>query len=490
MAMAMAMGSNGGNKKAARLAACTLALVGFGYEVEAAEWTIVPRVNVEGTFSDNVGLQPRGSERGELITSVEPGLAIRGEGSRLRVSAEYNLEALKYLDNSDADTINHQAQAAASAEIYENLAFLDMNMTMSQQNANALGVIASDNLSTTGNSTDVITFSVSPYLRHRLGNYFETESRITVDQVTNDSNGNSTTSRSRRAQFTATSGSEFTRAPWNVRFESQRLSNSDGSTSKFNRLNGEMRYRINRQYALIGQAGLEKNEFTSSQNAQDGPSWAIGVNWTPTPRTNIDFGYGQRFFDRNFFLEARHRTRRLTFAASYGEDVTTSRQLQLERVLVPLVDDAGVPILDPATGTQIEVPVDSVNATDEVLVQASFDASIRYTGRRTDGKVEFFRNERKFQVSSNENVVTGLRLQMSRQITRSSVVSLSALAQLTKDKAADQEDVRLQFDLRYSHVLGPDFTATAGLARVTQDSNFANNEFDENRLRVGLLATF
>ncbi len=53
--MAMAMVSNGGNKKATRLAACTLALVGFGYEVEAEEWTIVPRVNVEETFSDNVG---------------------------------------------------------------------------------------------------------------------------------------------------------------------------------------------------------------------------------------------------------------------------------------------------------------------------------------------------------------------------------------------------------------------------------------------------
>ena len=490
MVTATPMGRNKRHKKAARFAACTLALAGFVPAVEAAEWTIVPRVNVEETFSDNVGLQPSGSERGELITSVEPGVAIRGEGSRFQVSVEYNLEALKYLDNDDADTINHQAQVGASAEIYENLAFVDMNMSMSQQNSDTLGITASDNLSITGNKTDVMTFSVSPYLRHHIGNYFDTESRITVDQVTNDTDGNSTRSRSRRAQFTATSGNKFLRAPWNVRFESQRLSNSDGSTSKFNRLDGEVRYRISRRYALIGQAGFEDNEFTSSQNSQDGPSWAIGLNWTPTPRTNIDFGYGQRFFDGNFFLQAQHRTRRLTFAASYRKDLTTSRQLQLERVLVPVVDDSGLPILDPASGTQIEVPVDSVNPTDEVLVQANFDASIRYRGRRTDGQLEVFRSERKFQVSSNENIVSGLRLQMSRRISRRGTVSVSGLAQLTEDKAVNQEDTRLQLNLRYAHTLGQNFRATAGLAHVTQDSNLANNDFDENRLTVGLLATF
>ena len=74
MVTATAMGRNKGHKKAARFAACTLALAGFVPAVEAAEWTVVPRVNVEETFSDNVGLQPSGSERGELITSVEPGL--------------------------------------------------------------------------------------------------------------------------------------------------------------------------------------------------------------------------------------------------------------------------------------------------------------------------------------------------------------------------------------------------------------------------------
>ena len=123
-------------------------------------------------------------------------------------------------------------------------------------------------------------------------------------------------------------------------------------------------------------------------------------------------------------------------------------------------------------------------------MQANFDASIRYRGRRTDGQLEVFRSERKFQVSSNENIVSGLRLQMSRRISRRGTVSFSGLAQLTEDKAVNQEDTRLQLNLRYAHTLGQNFRATAGLAHVMQDSNLANNDFDENRLTVGLLATF
>ncbi|MFT5394097.1 MAG: hypothetical protein ACI8PT_004304 [Gammaproteobacteria bacterium] len=488
MAMDMAMTV----KISGRVAPTVLGLISSVISVcaLAGDWTIVPRVEMKGTYSDNIGLSASGLEREEFVTSVSPGLFVRGEGSRLEFSLEYNLEALRYADDSNSNTINHQAQASATAEVYKDIGFVDFALTRSQQNSNSSGVTSSDNLATTGNSSDVLTFSASPYLRHRFGEYADTESRLTIDRVVNDNNGISTRSDSRTSSLQITSGSHFSRAPWSLNFSNQNIDNSNGSTTQLRSAKSEVRYRVTRQYGALARFGIEKNEFASAQSGRDGVSWSVGGTWTPSVRTSIEAGYGQRFFDQNFFLEATHRTRRFRFAASYSEDVTTSRALQLERVLVPLDDALGNAIVDPTTGTQIEIPVDSVNSTDDVLVVADFSGQITYTGRRTDATLSLTSSERTSEVSQQNNLVNRVQLDIQRRLSRKGTLFVSASAQQTETNAGAQRDTRLRGQVRYSHQFGVNFRGSVGLTRVQQDSTSASNEFDENRLTAGVVATF
>lgn len=468
-----------------------LLLAGACGTVAAGDWTIVPRVGADTTFSDNIGLQPSGMERDELVTSIEPGLFVRGRGARLQFDLEYNLEALRYQRGIGRDVINHQAQANGRGEWLEKIGFIDVSATRSQQNTNNFGVTASDNLATTGNSSEVITFSASPYVEHRFGDFMRTEARFTFDRVINETGATETRSDSRNVSLSAQSGVAFDRVPWNVQYTTRRIENSNGSTTRFRTLQGEVRYRFTRKYGVVARLGHERNEFPSSQPGRDGRFWSVGATWTPTERTSIEAGYGRRFFDQNFFLEASHRARRFSFSASYSEDVTTSRQLQLERVLVPLEDPAGNPILDPVLGTQIEVPVDSVNSTDEVLVLANFQGQVTYTGKRTTGTLSIFTSERTFEVSGNEDTVQGMQLRVSHRMSRQGTLTANALAQVSESAVGTgQRDTRLRGEVRYSHQLGKNFRTTVGVSRVQQDSNVASNEYEENRVTAGVVATF
>ena len=55
----------------------------------AATWTFTPNLDVRGTYTDNVGLQPTGSERSDTVITTAPGFRLKGDGARLKVDANY-----------------------------------------------------------------------------------------------------------------------------------------------------------------------------------------------------------------------------------------------------------------------------------------------------------------------------------------------------------------------------------------------------------------
>ncbi|NKC12955.1 MAG: TIGR03016 family PEP-CTERM system-associated outer membrane protein [Gammaproteobacteria bacterium] len=458
--------------------------------VWAGDWTLTPRFNVEETFTDNVALAGPGRERHEFITSVEPGLSVRGEGKRLQFNLEYNMEVLVYQRDATPNAINQQLQSDASAELLEKVAFVDLRATRSQQNANSFVRTAADNLSATGNSSEVTTYRISPYARHHLGDFADAELRYTIDGVTNESNGARNTSRSATSALTLTSGAHFSRAKWRIDYSRQRVINLSGSINRFRRVQGELRYRFSRRYGALVRLGKERNEFPSSQPSTGSNYWSFGLTWTPSSRTTVEGEYGKRFFGHRFGLNLSHRTRRTLWTASFTEQPTQSRQLQLERVLVPLQDALGNPVPDPATGTQVGVPVDTVNPTDEVLVRSRFDGAVDLFGRRTTGRIAIFSEARRFQVSGNLITVDGTTFNFNRSLTPKDTLSIMGLYQVRKNQATNQKDERMSMNMRYAHSFGPDFRGTIGFNKVKQNSSSANNEFDEHRMSIGVLTTF
>ncbi|MBT6276398.1 MAG: TIGR03016 family PEP-CTERM system-associated outer membrane protein [Chromatiales bacterium] len=460
------------------------------HSAAAGDWTIVPRFNVEETFTDNVSLAAPGNERHEFITSVEPGLSISGTGKRLQLTFDYNVEGLIYQRDATPNAINQQMQTNATAELWEDVVFIDVDATRSQQNGNSLVATASDNLSSTGNSIEVTTFNISPYVRHRLGSFADSEFRYTVDAVSNDANGLRTTSSSSTSESSLRSGKYFSRVQWSLSYRRQRVITTSGSINRFRNIEGEVRYQFNRSYGVVAKLGKQRNVFPSTQTPPGGRHWEMGLIWTPSARTSLDARFGRQPFGRNHSMEFSHRSKRLKWDASFSQQQTSSRQLQLERVLIPLTDVLGNPVVDPTSGAQVEIPVDTINPTDEVVVQARFDGSAVYSGRRTTARLAIFSEERTFQVSGNFSQTIGASFNVDRKITPQDTLTASGSMSVSKDTAANQKDERTTLSLRYTHLFGKNLRGVLGYNKVKQNSSSAGNEYDENRVSVGLLATF
>ncbi len=459
------------------------------FEVAAGEWTFLPRLSVEQVYSDNIGLAPEGREFHEFVTSVEPGLVVRGQGRHLNLSFDYNLEGLVYKRDRARNALKHQMQTRGDAELWDNIVFLEFAGSRSQENASNGGSNGTDNLSQSNNNrTEVQTFSVAPIVRYGFGSFARFEARYEMNAVSTESGTSRSTSGGRRTTFQFESGDSFARAPWRITYSRNRVKNSSGGVNRFRRVEGELRYQFSRRYGVVFRAGLERNKFPSTQPNQSGRFWSYGVTWNPTPRTTLETSVGRAFFGRTMSLDFSHRSRRFRFSASFNEATTTTRDQQIERILIPLVDALGNPIIDPLSGTQIEVPIDNIDSTEEVFVASNFNGSVTYTGRRTSATLGLSSSFRTGQQSGASSEVLGARVNVNRQLSRRS--SLSGNGRMQTSTSGGGETERYSFGVLFRHNIGPTFSGTLGLDHVTQRSSSGTGGFSENRVRAGVIASF
>lgn len=305
----------------------------------AADWKITPTLSLQETYTDNVTLAPPGLEKSDFITQINPGISLTGTGSRLKLNASYVMQNLVYAEESSRNTMNHILNANANAELVENFFYLDGRAAISQQNISLLGPQAADNVNSTGNRTEVQTYSVSPYLRHSFGNFASTEIRYTHDEVSTGGSG-LLNSQADRIQLSLNSGSAFNKLGWGLNY-----SNSEtdyGNTAQTNIqatktevVSGNLHYSVTPKFRLTATGGYEKNDYDSIGEKPDGSFWTAGFSWAPSARTSINASAGRRFFGDTYSLAASHRSRLTVWSVGYSEDITTTRS----QFLIPATID-------------------------------------------------------------------------------------------------------------------------------------------------------
>ena len=294
----------------------------------AAEWLITPSLNLKETYSDNVRLAPRGSERSDWITQIDPGISLTGTGSDLKVNANYQMQNYLYAKDSKAHSRNHLLNADANAKLVDELLFLDGKAAISQQNISLFGPQAADNTNITGNRASVATYSISPYLRHRFGAIASSELRYTHDEVWTHVGGLSN-SKGDGTLFNLNSGPAFSRLGWGLHYNKQKTGYSNNPSADTETLSGDLRFPITPKFSLTATKGYEKNNYLSIGEKPEGHFWTAGLSWTPTARTSIEASTGHRFFGKTHSLAASHRSRNTVWSLNYSEDITTTSSLFL-----------------------------------------------------------------------------------------------------------------------------------------------------------------
>jgi len=333
-------------------------------------WSVHPLLSVEETYTDNVRLAPRGSERSDWVTAVRPGIAVNGVGARTRLTATYAPQFI-YRANEQSKDVFHFLDAIGKAELLQDLLFVDATAAITQQNVSLLGPQAQSNISDTGNRTSVRTYSVSPYLRRDFGYQALGELRFTRSTVSYSGN-NLFSSDSNRIDARLFSGPAYRLTTWNVAYNKENISyDKTGQSVDIQSVSAGARRLLTANFAVLGNVGYEDNNYVTVGPAPKGSFWSVGPEWNPTPRTHLAATTGRRYFGPTHSLDFSHRTRLTTWHLEYREDITTTRG----QALIPATTDTAS-LLDSLFVSTIPDPIARQTAVQNYINQTGVPSSL------------------------------------------------------------------------------------------------------------------
>lgn len=454
--------------------------------VSAAEWTRTASVSAGAVYSDNVNLSSN-NEESELTATLTPSVSLHGKGGRASLDLTGALEING--QGGSNDSVNPRLQANANAELYERTAFIDLAATATQNAIDPLNISGTDNLSNSSNRTTTYSYRVSPYLRSRLKGVADMELRYTYNEL-NHSENTVTDTSSDEFSLNLDSGPEFADWSWGLSASDKSTDNDQGEVSQLRSADLRLGYQINRRWQINGSVGTESNDFASVQSSRDGSSWDVGARWTPSARTELDFGVGERFFGSTKRLNLTHRSKRSVLSASYTTELTDSTTLLSNQVVFLVTDPFGQPILDPVTGDPFLVTANLPTIGVSTFVDERFALSYSLKGRRSTFTLSADMSDQTYQDSTREVSSRGLGASLTRTLsgTLSGNISLNWDQQEESGTGNRENDIwRLQAGI--NRQLGQKTNLRFSYSLTDRDSNQAGQDYQENRLSLTLMHT-
>lgn len=340
---------------------------GFGAPVGGG-WTIVPRLNVDEMFTDNV-LQANSPRRWDLVTLVTPGISIAGDLPRLQLKLDYNPTLSLAARTDSQDAVSQSLNGTALLTVVPEWAFVDLRTLASVQSttgtlagasAGNVGTSTSPTNNTLGLSnqdrTQTTNFQISPYLLHKFGDlgtaklgvsasesqYATTTGFVASPFPTGSGQGGHQLTTEQIGQFTT--GEFLERFTDSISIDLSQTTSSTNSvidsqgnvasiptttfTSQRNVYQDQLNYAANRWATVFGTIGYE--DITYSQNlAQkiNDMTWSGGVTLTPNPDSELTISYGHQNGSNSIQASAHYAlTARTTISGSYTQTLGTELQ--------------------------------------------------------------------------------------------------------------------------------------------------------------------
>jgi hypothetical protein len=467
----------------------------YSAEREAAEeasayprnWRIIPSVAASETYTTNVTLGSGENKLDDFVTQLNPELKAEFNGRRLQADLDFRMQNLLYAKNSDFNDTFYQYDAEANAELLEDRIFLEAASNLWQEIISTDGRFAFNNLAVTRNRTNVLTASVSPYWRHRVGSAAETVLRYQfgiVDFLDNQVPGQTDDSRLNAFSAAINSLPKERRLSWGLQYGQQRVDyvGSDVATDnlKFERAQAELGYRITAPLEIIGTGGYENNDFGATTVSEDDPRgaiWQAGVRWQPGPHSQLEAAFGRRFFGNTYRLLWRQEAKRLASELSYTEELDT---------------DAGA-LLVGGRGlakTPETVVLRGVSRTPDVFLAKRFVARATLAMPRSELGIDLFSVNRDFLTRGGSERPRGINLDWAWRAWPRTDVILNFLWYWIKPRFTDRRDQPAQVSAMVQRQIGPDTTGSIEVAYTRVDSDEPEFAYTDTSLTVNLTHSF
>jgi hypothetical protein len=458
---------------------------------EDSRWSFTPHVGISQTYTDNVRLAPNDRKEYDLITQADTGFTMVREGGRARAQLAYNLQSLAYWRDDSRNRTYHQFSGDGRVSLLPERFFVESSATYSQRLISAQNRGASDNLNILGNRSDVATFRVSPIYIQPVGDFATGQLRYTYDRVDYvDSSVSGVSSQTNRVLARLDSAAMFSRIGWGLSFNRIETEYDDGSSVTFQIAEALVRLNITNRLSVFAAGGEEDNDFVQdpSRARPDDTFWRAGATWQPGNRTTMEGFYGERYFGKTYGGNLQHRFRNSRFFMDYTEAPMTVNEFELQRLVLPIVDETGMPVI--IDGEPVFVEVEFPDLRSGVYLSRRFTTGFSGQRRKTSWGIRYFDERREYEITNREEHVKGVAANVALRVAPRTRLVLTGSVQESSYSLDDREDTYYIIGTSVVREMTPRTTASLNYRFVERESNLAGNDYQENRITATFRASF
>lgn len=478
-----------------------------------ADWTTNAGLNLGSYYSTNI-CRASDNEQDWTVGTVTPTVDLRGDGARanlsLRAAVEYNTLAESSLTCEGGGAVNNLANRLAFVpridfnsdyEAIENFLFFEADAVASQNPINPFAAGGEDNVNGLGNTNVTYRWGVGARIDRQLSERWALLATYNYNEQTNSANRIISDSQEDRVGF------DFGMIPTVSRFSAGIRGQSRDVTFEqsllqpafSNRLSRAELYaalRLSDSWSFEGIAGQEDNVFFAANDETDGTYWDVGLRWAPNQRIEISAGYGERFFGTVPRFEARYRHKRSVLTASYIQDIQFPRNIRAAAALSGNVDGAA-DIDTSLPGDPLQGAGDPTFVGQGPVLNERYALSYQFSARRTTLNLRA-RDSQQTRASDGR---TGSFQDVTATLSRKLGPSLSADVRVgwrNNEANIDAVTGELTGQTREAWTAGAglrrklaqDLTLTLRYSYIDQQSETNRNNFEEQRVELGLRFRF
>jgi hypothetical protein len=441
--------------------------------IQGRTWTIEPGIGINGTYTDNVALAPQGAEESEFASQLNFFVTANADTARQRTNIAYRMQNIFYAEDTSANQTFNQLEANGNVRVWGESFFLDWSSTVSQQVIDPTQTLPTDNVTITDNRTNVGTVQVSPFWTQEIGGGVRALLRYTAGIVRYDEDLQDTNSNV--GQFTV--GRDLGRFSWELDYVNNQVKFvEEGTINKFERVNLDLGYQVTPATTLTALMGYEDNEFETDVTTEptERSFWAVGIQWRPSPRNELEMRYGERFFGKTGSFQWTFQGRLVSTNVTYTETFTTAGQVQLT---LPVTPGGGV-------------TTDSPQFRDQVFFSQRFSGELRVALRKTELTLNAFNERQEFQISADEDEISGIGLSWVWRFAPRTSSRVNLRYQHSDFVSQQQEDWLSQATFLLQRQIGRTASANLGITYNNQDSTDPQNEYRQSIVNLGFTKRF
>lgn len=447
------------------------------------------------TVTDNVCLT-KNNKKWDWIGVATPAASVKvkGKKSNLSVSTSVRLNTLtdsQLRDNGctsglgSREKFSPEFRANASTVLIDNWLKFNASGRIDQQETSFGRAGGDDEFDRRGNRNNFYRYSLSPTLSHRIGPYVNGTLRYSFDEKVNSADSVADTTR--HTTTLTLNKRKKSRLDAGITGRHSELKSEDrddgvrGRTSELASASANMGYQFSRRWQANGSWGWDFNDYNSTtrnRRDQEGARWDVGVRWTPTPRTTVSAGTGNRYFGSTPRLSIDHERRQSKFSLDYSTRVTFEREIR----------DFERGFLDGFSGSS------SLNG-DSPIIDERLSLGYNYSGRNTSISLRGSWSEQEREDDGAISVFKNVGLTVSPVL--SARYSVSATVTWDEDEPRDSIGAPLFFEgvdssetwrgtLSFSRQFNQRFSLGLNYTFTDRQSDRDNGEYQENRVTATL----